>query len=176
MKIRILTSREKLILWLVLIIFAAVIIFNFGISPVVAKVSRLNDDIEKKTLLLEKYARLIGKGGDIFSLYAQYKANLWIDDLPHEAIAALFKETKNSAAKFNLVLERLKPHPLEKKNNYKEVSLEIELSGDLSSLFGFVNHIENSTSLIKVSTLRLSSQSNSTSMLRCKVILSKIFF
>lgn len=169
-------KREKVILCITIIIFIVSLIFNFLISPSIAKLNRLNQDINKKTSLLMRYSRLIGKGENIISLYESYKDNLRTQTNSERVVADLFKEIKDSAKQFNLNLERIRPRPTEEKKGYKEVSLEVELLGDFSSIFEFVNHFEDSSSFVRIFSLRLSPHSDKSSHLRCKITFSKIFF
>jgi len=136
----------------------------------------MNQEIKEKISLLDKYSLLAAKSGDALSLYERYKNN-FEEKGDSEVIALdLFREIKNSAGNFNLDIKRIKPQTVEKKKEYKKICLEVELEGNFSSIFRFINHLENLTSFIRISSLELSSRGGSLRQLRCRVTFFKIFF
>ena len=174
-KMRPFSLRERLILYAALAVFVCVLLFKFLISPAAVKLSLISQDIAKKTALLKRYSRLIGKGDRILSLYENYKENLKEGADPEEVVDMLFKEIESSAKSFNLSLDRIRPQPPEDKGEYKKVSLEIEGEGDFSSIFQFIDYLENSSSFVRIAAFRLFSQTASP-QLRCRITLYNIFF
>lgn len=176
MKIKSLSRREKLILILTIVIGVTVLIFNVFISPTLIRLSGIQQDIETKTALLKKYYHLMSQGESILTRYENYKSVIKKEAHPEDVVPALFKEVENMASSLSLPLETIKPLPLQKRQGYKEISLEVELKGDFPEIFRFINKVENSPSFIQVSHLRLAPESHSSSKLLCKITFSKIFF
>jgi Tfp pilus assembly protein PilO len=176
MKLKKLSKRERNIFALTVGIVLFVLIFHLFINPFLDKMDGVNQEIQRKTKLLERYSGLLSRGEDAHLLYAKYKNILEKDEKPQEIIANLFKEIENSANKYGVKIKRIKPLPISEKKEYKEAFLEVELEGDFSSLFKFINHLENSSSLIKISSLRLLSGPKGSSGVLCRLTLFKIIF
>ncbi|UCC95460.1 MAG: type 4a pilus biogenesis protein PilO [Candidatus Omnitrophota bacterium] len=175
-KARPLSKREKLILYIALVLFVCVLAFNFLLTPLIEKLTKINQEIEQKAFLLKRHYRLMRKGKNLLPQYENYKEKLEKGITSEELVATLFEEIEVSAKKFGVIIEKIKPQPIEEKEGYKEVSLEVELVGKLGPIFQFINKLENSPSFIKVSALRLLPQPRSSSQLRCRISLTKLFF
>jgi Tfp pilus assembly protein PilO len=176
MKLRSLSKREKILLYLAILVVSGIFIFNLVIEPLTIKLARMNEDIRKKEYLLKKYRSLTGKGEDILSLYSRYKGSLAKGQRSQEIIDSLFEEVKKTAATVHLNLEKIKPLPIEKNRHFQQALLEVELKGTFSSIFTFIDQLENSSSFVRISSLRLVPQAKDSSVLNCTVTVSRIFF
>jgi len=174
MKIRAFTKREKIIVF----ITAAVITVGAGLSfvpRVFNKIALLERDVETKRSFLKRHMHLINQGADILSLYDTYKHVFENQKAPQEIEADLFNEVRSCAQRLNLTIERITPLPLETAGGHKEIVLEVELGGELESIFKLIQQLESSPLFIKVSSLRLNPHSGPSS-LNCRVVLAKVFF
>ncbi|MBU1122207.1 MAG: type 4a pilus biogenesis protein PilO [Candidatus Omnitrophota bacterium] len=175
MKKRRLSKREKLIISITLGIFIGSLAVN-GVMLGRNRLISLNQEIANKSSLLRRHFLLVERGGDIRSVYESYKKILEIEGSGQELDADLFNEVKRLTEKLNLSIDRIKPLPVESKANYAQVLLEVEIGGDFKSIFEFINGLENSPSFIRVLNLRLYPQSGSSAPLRCKCLISRLFF
>lgn len=176
MKMKKFSKKEKLLLSIALSVGLIGLLINASVGSVIGKFAGLNQEIAKKTSLLRRHSRLIKKGENIISSYDSYKENLGIEVGPDEGIVVFFEEIESTAKEFGLTIEKIRPQPIEKRKDYQKVSLEIEIAGNFSSIFKLINKIENSAAFIRISSLRLSPQGKTSSELRAKIILFKIFF
>jgi Tfp pilus assembly protein PilO len=175
MKIRAFSSREKFILRITLIT-GVVSLLLYGWFLASDKLVKLDDDIEKKRDLLQKYLYAIGEKDRGYAEYRNYMDVLEDRRSPGEVETQVFKEVKNLAQSFNLTIERIKPLPLKETKKYKEILLEVELGGTFAPLFQFINKLENSPSFIRILSLRLYPQSGMSFPLRCRITLSRVIF
>lgn len=176
MKLRPISPREKAILYITIGVIIIGVSGHFVIGPAIDSLSEVNKEIEKKTYLLKKQTSLLKRGGDITSLYESYRKTLEKQRTPQEIVASLFKDIEAAAKKTGLKLKKVKPLPVKEGKEYKEVLLELDIEGDFVAFFKFINELETKTSFVKISALRLTSQSSSSKALRCRLSLSKIFF
>lgn len=174
-RIRPLSKREKSALSAVFVILALSLIFNI-VMNIFGKLEDLSEDINRKKNLLNRHFSLISKGNNIRALYEGYKDVLSAGSTPEEAENALFTEVKDLAGRLNLVIDKIKPLPMEVKRDYKKVFLEIELGGNLRAIFEFINELEKSPSFIKILSLRLYPPSGKSDGLRSRITLSRVVF
>ena len=176
MKLKKLSQREKATLYLTISIIVAVVLFNLIINPTLDKMSGINQEIERKTALLERYSGLINRGEDVFALYEEHKDILEKQIEPDEITNNLFNEIAGLANKSEVKIKRVKPMPVTKRGEYSQAFLEVELEGKFQSIFKLINNLETSSALIKISSLRLLPGPQSSKDLRCRLILFKIIF
>ncbi|MFH1504401.1 MAG: hypothetical protein ABIH08_03310 [Candidatus Omnitrophota bacterium] len=174
MKIRTFTKREKLIVYAaagILIFSLAFNIFSKGFE----EADRVNKEIEAKKLLLVSSLRLVNNRENIIFLYQSHRDIFEGEKSLEEIETGLFEETKKLAEKLGLVIENINPLPVKVRQESKQALLEVEMSGELKSIFRFINELETAPSAIKILSLGLHPQSNSSSILRCRMVFSRIF-
>ncbi len=176
MKIRKFTQREKLISYATIGVILIVLVANFIIAPLAARIFSINEEIEKKGFLLGKQSGLIDSGEDIVSLYENYRTALEQKGTPEEIVSNLFENIEKVASSSGIKVKKVKPFPVKDNDEYKEVPLEVDLEGDFAAMFKFVNKLEVEYPLIKIGSLRLVPQSSSSRVVRCRLSLSQIFF
>ena len=176
MKLRPLSKRERTILYLTLAIFVATVLYNVLLTPLLSRLYDINSEIDAKISLLRRHSRLIGKGEDILSIYESYKQVLQTSVGLEEIETVFYKEIKSFAVNSRLSLERIRPQPVQDKKGYKEVFLEVELVGNLDSIFEFINRVENSASFMRIASIRISPQTAASRQLRCRIVLAKVSF
>jgi len=171
-----LNKREQGVLYFTISCIIAALVFNFIIAPLIAELKDLNEDIARKTNILERHFRLMSRGESMLLFYENYKGALQADKTKEEITADLFEEVKGIARSLNLSLESIKPLSSEQQEEYTEVLLEVELGGNFARIFQFIHRLEESSSFIKISSLRLYTQRTSAGTLRCRIVLSKLLF
>lgn len=171
------SKREQKIIYFTSLLILLILVIKNIIIPVSQKIREINRDIDKKTLLLNRYVSLISQGENMVSLYENYIGSLKIEDRTEdEVIAKLYSEIEKTAKTFNLVIENIQSLPTKIKNDKKEAFLEVEFDGDFGSIFQFINQLENLPLFIKVFSCKLFIQSGKNNGLRCKITFSKLFF
>jgi len=166
------SKREKSLFYITILVISSVLVCNFLIIPIFANLSKINDEIEKKSSLLRRYSRLLNREDDVLSLYKDYQDNF---DGLQETMSNFFEKVKTIADKVGLKIEGVKPLPVKEKG-YKEISLEIELEGDFKSIFRFTDALETSPFFIRIIGFRLLPQFGESAKLRCRISLAKLFF
>lgn len=170
------SGREKLIFSVTITALCLAMIFNFIIVPLLNRINGINEKIGQKEQVLRRYSHLIDQGENVRSLYKEYKGVPGEGNASEEIAAELFKKSEETARKFQLLIQGVKPLPGVTKKGYNQVLLELELIGSFRSIFEFINEMETSVSLVQVSSFWLSAQSNVPGQLRCRIIFSQMFF
>ncbi|MFQ5681048.1 MAG: GspMb/PilO family protein [Candidatus Omnitrophota bacterium] len=175
-KTRALTRREKAVLGVTIGIALFALLSNFMIAPAGQMIKKIGEEITRKELLLFRYMRLLNKKEDILSLYNSHKDILEGDLGAEEISSVLFRDVRDASGELGLALKQVKPLPVKTDKKLNRVSLEAELEGNLASIIGFIDRLERLNPFIRISGLRISPQSGDSSSLRCRIMLSRIFF
>lgn len=179
MKIKLLklrTARERLILYLTICFISLYLLFNFLIMPAVEKFSLLNEEIEKKSILLTKYSNLAQKAPAIISLYDNLKQGIKTEvNLQHETNAFL-KEIENIADSSGLIVQGIKPLASKKDTSHTEIYLEVDCQGDMRSLLSFICSMENISLLVTIPSLKISPYRDNPNVLSLSLKVYKVVF
>ena len=179
MKIKLLrlkTARERLILYVMVCFILLYLLTSFIIMPVIEKVSLLNEEIEKKSILLTKYTHLAEKAPAIISLYDNLKQGIKTEvNLQHETNAFL-KEIEKNADSSGLIVQGIKPLAPKKGTSHTEIYLEIDCQGDMKSVLNFICGMENTSLLVTIPSLKISPQRNNPNVLSLVLKVYKVVF
>ncbi len=154
---RILTKREKVILFLAagLIGFSAV--FNFLLLPVLRKNDALNKEVRITRSRLAKYLHLLSQKEDIQIKAGELSAGLDLSGQQKDALAVILSELEGLAKNADIRLVDVRP----KAGRGKEVTVDIKTEGDMQGYLKFIYSLENSLTLLTVSKFRISAKANS---------------
>ena len=153
---KILSKRERLILYSTIGLILFSIIFNFLIAPALKRNDDLNKEIALTRLKLKKYMRLMSEKEAINARYAQFSlhaANL-TDQKRDTALSAL-SELENFAHDAGIRILDIRPQALKTLGAYKENNVELKTEGSMEGLLKFMYDIEHSLSLLEITRLRL---------------------
>lgn len=171
-----LSRREKIIVVITFVVAVMSLLFNFLLNPFLDEVDRLNENIEQKTLLIQRYSSLANQKDDVANLYDSYEKILGKRIKDEDRMQYFFKEVEDYATKSGVVLEKIKPLSSLDKAGYKYLSIDIEVDGRFNSIFKFIHSIENISTCVKVEAIKIFPQEKSSMPLRAKISLSKLFF
>lgn len=175
MKFTALSSREQKILYLTVLVVIVGVVFNFFIAPVVNGVSGIDSEIARKEYMLKKYryfeekSRALNLSDNLFS--ADLTKNLTLD----EAVGGMFTVVSEAAKKYSLNVQKIKPLPVGQGRSSKQAVLEVEVVGNFSAVFNFIDTVEESPLFIRVSAFHLAVPSIDSGNLRCVVAFSRVF-
>jgi len=170
-----LSPRESQIAKATILIVAAGLVFNFFISPVLVKVTGVNDEIARKEYMLKKYHHFQEKSREL-NLSDNNYAGLTKSLTPDEAVAQMFGVVSEAAKKYSLNVQKIKPLPAGSGRASKQAVLEVEVAGNFSAVFKFINAVEDSPLFMRVFTFHLAPGGTNDSDLRCIVAFSRVLF
>jgi Tfp pilus assembly protein PilO len=170
-----LSPREKQIANITILVIAIGLVFNFFISPILAKVTGLNDEIARKEYMLKKYRHFQEKSREL-NLSDNSYAGLTKSITPDEAISEMFGVVSEAAKKYSLNVQKIKPLPAGSGRSSKQAVLEVDVAGNFSAIFKFVNAVEDSPLFMRVFTFHLMPSGGNDSNLHCTVAFSRVLF
>ncbi|MCM8789666.1 MAG: hypothetical protein NC916_01405 [Candidatus Omnitrophica bacterium] len=159
-------KREKIlsiiILILLLLLFLKFLIFN----PVINKLRRLKDDIDRLELAVRKYLT-IEQEKDII-LAGQKRINKYLDlkGSDEEKMALILSKIEEEARKANLSILDMNPGSRLGSTAVAIYSVQLRAEADLENLFDFVYNLENADILFKIEKLNLAAKDESGKILK----------
>jgi len=142
---RILSRREKIILYLTVIIILVGIGFNFTIEPVLTKNSSLDKEIDITKSKLKKYLQLLSQKEYIQNKYNKFSESLLRPDLSKDTSVKMLSEIENLAKESKVQILDIRPGNPKNADLYKESLIELRADADMESYLKFIYNIENST-------------------------------
>ncbi|MFH0858175.1 MAG: hypothetical protein V1842_01335 [Candidatus Omnitrophota bacterium] len=158
--LRLLSKREKIILFFTAGLITFAILFNFLILPVLKKYDTLNKEIRVTRARLVKYIRLLNQKEIIQNKAAQLAMNLDLSGQQNDALVIILTEVESLAKGANIRIVDVRP----KLSKQKSVAVDIKTEGDMDGYLNFIYSLQNSLSLLVIDKFRLSAKANSQSL------------
>lgn len=147
--------REKRIFLGVVSVVSFAIVYLGVVQPVLDFFLQTEQEIKRKSVLVKKYARLVGEKDLLLNLSKNYQDVLAQKQDPELIVADLFKEVESLGRQFKVNIEKIRPIPIEKKGKFKVIGLEVEVSAGFSSLFQFIHALDYSPSFLRIYSLQM---------------------
>ncbi len=170
-----LSSREKYILYIVILVVAVSLIYIILIEPLVTRWSNVNSRIELIKAKLQKSLSLMKDKSKIEAEYNNFTQKLKQSPSDEQEITIVLDELEKAARRSSLRITSMRPKPARQKEHYRQFEVEIETESDMSSLMRFIYDIKNSPQLIKVDKLNLNARGGQKAVvIRAAMLISKI--
>jgi len=146
-----LSKRETRLLQILIVIVSALILYFLIITPIVKLKSSISDEFENNQSRLQKLDKIYEEYHGIRQKKTQYESLL----KQNRGITTLIEENEKNA---NILKNKsyTRDHPGKVQNNYKKISTYVRFEGvDIQSILKFIDAMENSGSLIKLSYIRI---------------------
>lgn len=158
---KILTKREKLILYVTIGVIIFGIGFNFLLAPVLNKCSALNREINLTRIKLKKYRLLLSQKGNIQKKYNRFASKANLAGTNKDALVNILSELEILAKEANIRIIDIRPQSTSESSSlHKEVSIELRAEGAIDGYLKFIYNIENSLSLLRIKKFQLSAKPN----------------
>lgn len=157
---KILSKREKLILFATVGVIVFGVIYNFIIEPFLSKDESLNREINLNKSKLKKYAYLLSRKDDIRSKYNRLSQNLKRSEAGEDAFVNALTAIEEIAKASNVRLLDIRPQSQRSQEIDKEILIELRTEGSVENYLRFLYNLENSLSLLWVKKFQLNSKAN----------------
>ncbi len=165
--IKLLRKREKVILYLAIAIILFMLIFNFIISPVMAKYANLNKEISVTSAKLRKYTALLGQKEKIQEKYSdKFNSVSGLPEFNGDSLVTALSELQHLAKRADIRIIDLRPRQGAKTGSqpYKEIIIDMRAEGSMEGYLKFIYDIENSFWILRIKKFQLLAKSNSTDL------------
>lgn len=156
---KVLTKREKIVLYMTVSIFLSAIAFNLLVVPVINRNEALNKEITITRAKLQRYLLLLSQKERIKKEFDKKFASFsgQNDDSSLTALAELQNLTRNAGIR----IIDLRPENASKNSSlYKEALIDLRVEGDVEGYLKFIYSLENSPFLLKIKSFQLNSRPN----------------
>lgn len=157
---RILTKRERVILYLTISVIIFSIVFNFVLTPILKRNELLNKEINIAKIKLKKYLRLLSKKDYIQNKYNKFVSGVNLSDTGKDTLVDALSELENLAKQANIRIIDIRPQGAKNINLYKEILIDLRTEGAIESYLKFIYNIENSLSLLCIRRFQLTARPN----------------
>lgn len=144
------------------------------ISPVRARFNSLNQQIRITEKQLGSDMRNLNQKEIISEEYNKYVPYISRSGSDEEEVARILGEIESLARKSSVYLVDMKPRKPREIEFYKEYTVEIEAEGYMESLTGFMYHLNTSSQLLRIETLRLNPTKTGSSVLTASMLITKV--
>lgn len=151
---KILTKREKLILYICTGVIAFVIVFRFIIRPLILKYSFLSQDIRISRGRLVKYRQILRQKDVIQNRYSRFALGASLFEQPQDTYAAVLSELECLAKTTGIKITDVRPQD-RTVSQREEVTIDLRTEGALEGYMKFIYEAENSFSLLRIKRLQL---------------------
>ncbi len=153
--VKILTKRERIILFLTFGVIVSSLIFNFIFIPLKNRFSSLNQQILSNRVKLEKSLKLLGERERIKTRYTEISSLIKKDISEEEILADTLSELENFANISEFRIIDVRPQSPKITTGYKEFLIEIRGEARIEGALRFIYELENSTYLLKIKRFQL---------------------
>ena len=169
------SQRERVILYTLVLIISAGLLYGFLIEPQVTRWNNVSLRIVQTKLKLQKSLSLIKKRSEIESEYNKYANKLQLKGSNEKEIASILNELEVIARNSGVGIVSIRPKPVRDKRYYRQFVIEIESESSMHSLMKFIYETKNSPQLIKIDKLNLNTKSSQQgTIIRSSMVISKI--
>jgi len=160
--IRILSKRERLILFAASAIIILGICFNFFLIPLLSRNASLNREIKVAREKLKKYTGLLSRKENIHASCAKISALSAEPGKEELSVAGMLSELENLAKGANLRIIDLRPqNPSQTASSLKESGVDLQTEGEIQGYLKFIYAVENSFLSLDIKRLQLKAKPNS---------------
>ncbi len=158
---RLITKRERLILYLTIGAVTFAVIFNLFIAPVLNKNDMLNKEINVAKARLNKYGRLLGQKTYLQSKYNKYSLSPAISGQQTDRLVGALSELENISKDANIRIIDIRPQSSKSSPIlYKELVIDLKTEGTMEGYLKFIYDTQNSLSLLRIKRFLLNSKPN----------------
>jgi Tfp pilus assembly protein PilO len=167
--------RKKILITLAIIVILGPFLFFKVLSPVFRHLSTVNKEISKNKKMIVGMKRLINEQEELEKSFDELSRNIQAK-LPSEREESQFlSEIGRVANETNVYISVMNPLPYKDLDDFKELSVEINLEANLGNLVRFLYLMRKSSVVLVANRLKLEPKSERSALLKAHLVISTIF-
>lgn len=171
-----LSKREKIIVYCAVFFVSLTLLDRLIIHPIFFKIRSLDKEIAETESGIKKNLHILAHKDRILRDSAKYDSFLSSVKSDEERATSILKEIENLADKTEIYLIDMKPAGLRETDSSTKYSINLNCEAQMEQLVNFMHSIESSDTLLTIEKYQISPKSKNSSVARCKVTISTIFF
>jgi len=158
---KILTAREKIILYITVLVLAFSAAFSPVIIPLVNKDRILSQGITVTRLKFKKYLWLLSQKENIQDKYKEFSKTFKAPGQKEDIVVLALTQLENLAKESGIQIVDIRPQLSKNSSSHKEILVDLRTEGQIAGYFKFIYGIENPLSLFRIKKLQISTKINS---------------
>lgn len=167
--------RKKILIVLAIIVVLGPLLFFKVLTPIFHRLGKVNNEITKNKIIIVRMKGLINEQEELEKSF---------DDLSRKIQAKLPSEREESqflteigrvANETNVYISVMNPLPYKDLDDFKELSVEIDLEANLGNLVRFLYLMRKSSVVLVANSLKLEPKSERSALLKAHLVISTIF-
>jgi len=159
---KIITNREKIILYLTIGVIIFGIGFTFLLTPILNEYAKLDKEINITRARFRKYQLLLSQKEYIQKKYDQFASGANLSGTGKDSLVNVLTELEDLAKEADIRIIDIRPQgPAGAATLYKEVVVDLRTEGAIEGYLKFIYRIENSLSLLRIKRFQLAARPNS---------------
>jgi Tfp pilus assembly protein PilO len=159
--LRIISKRERIILYLTTGVILFSLVFNFLISPLLKRQGSLNKEINITRLRLKKYLRLLNQEDEIKNKYNKFASGKNLTNETQDAAVSALSALETLARDSGIRIIDVRPQSAKAVDLYKEIFIDLRTEGAIEGYLKFLYNVENSLTLLRIKRFQLNAKPNS---------------
>lgn len=159
---KILSNREKIILYITIFIIILSAVFNFLLAPILNKIDILDKEISLSLAKLRKYSRLLEQKEAIQAKYDKFALHLKGLGSQTDASVNLLSVLEAIADASAMRIIDIRPQAGLRRDSasHTQISAELKIEGTIESCLKFIYQVENSPLILKIKRFQLNAKPN----------------
>jgi len=170
-----LSIREKRLFYIGCVLIAAALFINTIIVPLSEASTEMRRLINMKESILLKHQKMIARKGRTNELYAQCQKVLATTSSSEEVFTEILKEIQNSSKSF-IDISDMTPKAVTQQADLKLLPVDLRFTCTMSHLTSFIHNLENSSSLLRITDLKLEANYEDQNKMKGKMTVAKLVF
>ena len=170
-----LTTRERNIFIICVVLMAVYVGFNVVYKPLAQKARLMQAEIESKKERLTRDLRTIRRSKSVGDEYVVLKEKFKQDKPDEQVMSAMVSQIESIAGDLNLRISDLKPQKVKKQDFYNKFSVTLTIYSSFKDIMRFLYDLQKDPLLYSVDELRLDKGSRrKEETIKTRLILSKV--
>lgn len=158
--IKLLSKRERIILYATIGVLIFFLGFNFLIAPLVTKVANLNKEIKLAREKLKEYRWLLSQRDYIQGAYAKSSSVFKASGEKENPLVSALSSLENLATQADIRIIDIRPQASRGSTPYRQMLIDLRTEGAMEGYLSFFYNLENSLSLLRIKKFQLTAKPN----------------
>lgn len=158
---RLISKREKTILFVTLAVILFSGVFTFFLSPLLKRADILNKEVKRARLKLKKYAYLLSQETQLKEKYDQFVSRQHLLGVAENPDVSVLSVLETLAKEANIRIIDIRPQTPRAAQQYRETSIDLRTEGTMEGYLKFLYSIENSLILLDIQRFQLNAKPGS---------------
>ncbi|MBN3039080.1 MAG: hypothetical protein JW869_06695 [Candidatus Omnitrophica bacterium] len=167
------SKREKSIIYVVIFMFSAVLLYILVVNPILSKIAALDGEIENQETRIEKNLRILSRKEVIEKEIDYYSSYVMRAKSEQQETVGFLQEMEEMANKSSLYVIDIKAAGLEEGELLNKYLIRLNCEAQIEQITNFFYDVESSKKLLRIEEYDLRPKTAGSSVIKCTITISK---